>query len=130
LKIEKFQAHIVSLRHDMNNLFTKKKQIENIKLQRALEQQLTSAQDEKVKLQTALKNEDIKRVALHHSDADLEATIASINDQLAKLKGANPQQADEHERQDLDEESEADKLSDNVADQAAGEEGAVDSPDV
>jgi len=86
-KMKRVEAHIVTLRKEMKQLYKKKKQIENLKLQRALEAKLKEARDELVTLTNSLKHVASKQSELNKSGADLRQTIAGIQAQLAKLRG-------------------------------------------
>jgi len=86
-KVKRVEEHIIVLRKEQKKLFTKKKQIENLKLQRRLEAKLRDANDELTALQESLKNVQVKNEELNKSHMDLRATIINIENQLAKLKG-------------------------------------------
>jgi len=86
-KLRRVDAHIIALRKEMKALYRKKKQIENLKLQRALETKLKEARAELSLLTTSLKHVAVNQGQLNRSGADLRATIAGIQGQLAKLRG-------------------------------------------
>jgi len=86
-KVKRVEEHIIVLRKDQKALFQKKKQIENLKLQRRLEAKLRDANEELTALQESLKNVQVKNEELNKSHMDLRATIITIENQLAKLKG-------------------------------------------
>jgi len=86
-KMKRVEAHIIALRKEMKSLYRKKKQIENLKLQKALEAKLKEARDELATLSSSLKHVSVKQGELNKSGADLRATIAGIQAQLAKLRG-------------------------------------------
>jgi len=86
-KLARVDAHIIALRKEMKALYRKKKQIENLKLQRALETKLKEARAELSILTSSLKHVAVKQGQLNRSGADLRATIAGIQGQLAKLRG-------------------------------------------
>jgi len=112
-KVQRVRDHIIELRKEMKKLYEKKKQIENLKLQRALEKKLKEAQDELSSLQDSMNAVVEKNDELHKSHLDLQTTIASIEAQLAKLKGEDPAAADEEEKENVDEDHEEDKLEDS-----------------
>jgi len=85
--VKRVESHIIVLRKEQKRLFIKKKQIENLKLQRRLEAKLRDANDELAALQESLKHVQIKNEELNKSHMDLRATIINIENQLAKLKG-------------------------------------------
>jgi len=86
-KMKRVEAHIVALRKEMKKLYRKKKQIENLKLQKALEAKLKEARDELATLTHSLKHVQSKQGELNKSGRDLRETIAGIQAQLAKLRG-------------------------------------------
>jgi predicted nucleic acid-binding Zn-ribbon protein len=86
-KMKRVEAHIIALRKEMKALYRKKKQIENLKLQKALESKLKEARDELATLTHSLKHVAVKQGELNRSGADLRQTIAGIQAQLAKLRG-------------------------------------------
>jgi len=86
-KVKRVEEHIIVLRKEQKKLYTKKKQVENLKLQRRLEAKLRDANDELTALQTSLKSVQVKNEELNKSHMDLRATIINIENQLAKLKG-------------------------------------------
>jgi len=86
-KMKRVERHIVQLRKEMKSLYRKKKQIENLKLQKALEAKLKEARDELATLTNSLKHVQVKQGELNKSGSDLRQTIAGIQAQLAKLRG-------------------------------------------
>jgi predicted nucleic acid-binding Zn-ribbon protein len=86
-KAKRVEAHIIALRKEMKNLYRKKKQIENLKLQKALEAKLKEARAELATLTNSLKHVAVKQGELNKSGRDLRQTIAGIQGQLAKLRG-------------------------------------------
>jgi len=91
-KMKRVEGHIVALRKEMKNLYRKKKQIENLKLQKALEAKLKEARDELATLTSSLKHVGLKQSELNKSGRDLRETIAGIQAQLAKLRGQQMKQ--------------------------------------
>jgi len=86
-KMKRVEAHIIALRKEMKSLYRKKKQIENLKLQKALEAKLKEAKAELATLTNSLKHVAVKQGELNKSGRDLRATISGIQAQLAKLRG-------------------------------------------
>jgi len=86
-KLKRVEAHIIALRKEMKALYRKKKQIENLKLQKALESKLKEARAELQTLMDSLKHVDVKKGELNKSGSALRQTIAGIQAQLAKLRG-------------------------------------------
>jgi len=86
-KMERVTEHVRLLRHEQRQLFEKKKQIENLKLQHKLEKKLTEANDEMSTLRATLEKVQSKSHELHTSHGSLQKTIVDIQEQLAKLQG-------------------------------------------
>jgi len=131
-KVKRVEEHIIVLRKEQKKLFTKKKQIENLKLQRRLEAKLRDANDELTALQESLKNVELKNEELNHSHMDLRATIINIENQLAKLKGEDEKlKAGEGEevKSEVQAQLESEGLQVDDGDQgsAGGSEGGDDS---
>jgi chromosome segregation ATPase len=80
-KMQRVEAHIIALRKEMKALYRKKKQIENLKLQKALEAKLKEAKAELVTLTNSLKHVAVKQGQLNKSGRDLRNTIAGIQGQ-------------------------------------------------
>jgi predicted nucleic acid-binding Zn-ribbon protein len=118
-KVKRVQEHVLMLRQEMTKLFKKKKQIENLKLQRALEAKLREANEELSTLQNSLKHVQEKHEELDKSHMDLRSTIADINKQLATLKGEDPAKAEEDEKNEVKEAVEADELEEASTREAA-----------
>jgi len=89
-KMQRVAEHVRMLRHDQRQLFEKKKQIENLKLQHRLETKLTEANDEMSALRGTLEKVQKKSHELHTSHASLQKTIIDIQGQLDKLQGQEP----------------------------------------
>jgi hypothetical protein len=124
-KVKRVEEHIIVLRKDQKSLFRKKKQIENLKLQRRLEGKLREANEELTALQESLKNVEIKNEELNKSHMDLRATIINIENQLAKLKGEDAKLKEgEGEAVKSEVQSTLDAEGLNVGD---GDEGTTDS---
>jgi len=88
-KMKRVEGHIIALRKEMKALYRKKKQIENLKLQRALEAKLKEAKAELATLTSSLSHVAKKQGELNRSGSDLRVTINGIQAQLAKLRGQN-----------------------------------------
>jgi len=86
-KMKRVEEHVVGLRKEMKKLYQKKKQIENLKLQHALESKLKEAAEELTTLQNSLKHVQQKNSDLSRSHSELQQTINSIESQLSALKG-------------------------------------------
>jgi len=68
-------------------LFKKKKQIENLKIQRQLEKKLKDATSDLGTLKSALSHVRSKASEFSKTKNQIKQTIISIHTQLAKLKG-------------------------------------------
>jgi len=90
-KMQRVTEHIRMLRHDQRQLFEKKKQIENLRLQHRLEKKLTEANDEMSALRGTLDKVSKKSHELHESHESLQKTIVDIQGQLDKLQGQEPE---------------------------------------
>jgi len=88
-KTKRVNEHITVLRKEQKKLFDKKKQIENLKLQKRLQSKLTLASDELTTLQSSLEHVQEKSHELTQEHSSLETTIKKIEAQLTKLKGPN-----------------------------------------
>jgi hypothetical protein len=120
-KVKRVEEHIIVLRKAQKALFKKKKQLENLKLQRRLEAKLLAATQELTALQESLKHVQIKNEELNKSHMDLRATIISIENQLAKLKGEDAKMK-EGEGEDAAAEASGEAAA---ADNAEGSEAAA-----
>jgi len=91
-KMTRVTEHVRMLRHDQRQLFEKKKQIENLRLQHRLEKKLTEANDEMSSLRGTLDKVEQKNHQLHESHDSLQQTIVDIQGQLDKLQGQEPEE--------------------------------------
>jgi predicted nucleic acid-binding Zn-ribbon protein len=89
-KMKRVNDHILALRKEQKVLFDKKKQIENLRLQRKLQRKLKKASEELKTLQYSLDHVQQKSHELNAEHANLQSTISKIETQLIKLKGADP----------------------------------------
>jgi len=88
-KMKRVNEHITVLRKEQKKLFDKKKQIENLKLQKRLQSKLSLASDELKTLQSSLDHVQEKSHELKQEHSNLKSTIKKIESQLTKLKGAS-----------------------------------------
>jgi hypothetical protein len=130
-KVKRVEEHIIILRKEQKKLFTKKKQLENLKLQRRLEAKLRDANEELTALQESLKHVVLKNEELNKSHMELRATIINIENQLAKLKGEDAKLKEgegEEVKSEVQAKLEGEGLEVDDGDQgAAAGEGAEDS---
>jgi len=90
-KVHRVEADVVQLRNQIKELFKKKKQVENLKIQRALEAKLKDATADLATLQQALHHVKSKSQEFEKTKNEIKRTIYGIHTQLAKLKGEKPQ---------------------------------------
>ena len=86
-KTRRVNAHIREMQLEVKNLFRKKKQIENMILQRKLEQKLRVANADLNVLGDALTNVQKKKAAFEKSQHDIKNTIGSLTRELKVLRG-------------------------------------------
>jgi len=86
-KTRRVNANIRSLQKDTKEYFRKKKQIENMLLQRKLERKLDEANKDLGTLQSALRNVKTKEEAFNKSKQDIRSTIGALESELAQLRG-------------------------------------------
>jgi len=89
-KVHRVEADIVKVRNEVKSLFKKKKQVENLKIQRQLEAKLKDATSDLSTLQQALHHVKSKSQEFEKTKQEIKATIYGIHTQLAKLKGEKP----------------------------------------
>jgi len=89
-KVHRVEADVVALRNQIKELFKKKKQVENLKIQRALESKLKDATADLSTLQQALHHVKSKSQEFEKTKNEIKSTIYGIHVQLAKLKGEKP----------------------------------------
>jgi len=90
-KVHRVEADIVQVRNQVKELFKKKKQVENLKIQRQLESKLKDATADLATLQQALHHVKSKSQEFEKTKNEIKQTIYGIHTQLAKLKGEKPQ---------------------------------------
>jgi len=86
-KVHRVEADIVQVRNQVKELFKKKKQVENLKIQRQLEAKLKDATSDLATLQQALHHVKSKSQEFEKTKNEIKGTIYGIHQQLAKLKG-------------------------------------------
>jgi len=89
-KVHRVEADIVKVRNQVKELFKKKKQVENLKIQRALEEKLKDATQDLSTLQQALHHVKSKSQEFEKTKQEIKKTIYGIHTQLSKLKGEKP----------------------------------------
>jgi len=86
-KIKRVVADIKATKNSVRDLFRKKKQIENLKIQRELEKKLSDATSDLQTLQSALHHVHSKEDEFSKTKNEVKRTMLNIQLQLAKLKG-------------------------------------------
>jgi len=86
-KVKRVLADIEKTKNEVKVLFKKKKQIENLKIQRALQKKLKDATADLNTLKSALNHVKSKASEFSKTKSQIKKTIISIHTQLAKLKG-------------------------------------------
>jgi len=99
-KMKRVNDHVINLRKQQKTLFDKKKQIENLKLQKKLQAKLSLASDELKTLQNSLDHVQEKSSELNKEHGSLKDTIKRIETQLTKLKGDPKKDEKEKEKND------------------------------
>lgn len=93
-KSRRVNANIRSLQKEVKTLFRKKKQVENMILQRKLESKLRLATVDLATLQAAISGVKNKEDAFKKSKHDIKTTIGALEAELAKLRGKSPAAAE------------------------------------
>lgn len=88
-KTRRVNGNIRLLQKDVKEYFRKKKQIENMLLQRKLEKKLDEANRDLGTLQSAIRNVKTKEDAFNKSKQDIRSTIGALETELAKLRGVH-----------------------------------------
>jgi len=88
-KTRRVNANIRQLQKDVKTLFRKKKQIENMIVQRKLEKKLKVAVADMNTINLALKNVKIKEDAFNKSKTAIKGTINAMQSALKKLRGTH-----------------------------------------
>jgi DNA repair exonuclease SbcCD ATPase subunit len=86
-KVKRVLSDIEKTKGEVKVLFKKKKQIENLKIQRQLEKKLKDATSDLTTLKSALSHVRSKASEFSKTKNQIKQTIISIHTQLAKLKG-------------------------------------------
>jgi len=86
-KVKRVLSDIEKTKGEVKVLFKKKKQIENLKIQRQLEKKLKDATSDLTTLKSALSHVRSKADEFSKTKNQIKQTIISIHTQLAKLKG-------------------------------------------
>jgi len=89
-KVHRVEGDVRKTRAEVKALFKKKKQIENLKIQRQLEAKLKDATSDLSTLQQALHHVKSKASEFDKTKQEIKKTIYNIHTQLAKLKGEKP----------------------------------------
>jgi len=98
-KVQRVDGNINKLRHQVKELYSKKKLIENLKLQKILQLKLANAHDDLSKMQSALIHVKSKASEILQSKEDIQKTINGIETELTELKG-DKKSSEENEGQE------------------------------
>jgi len=88
-KTRRVNGNIRQLQKDVKMLFRKKKQIENMIVQRKLEKRLKVAVADMTTINLALKNVKVKETAFNKSKNSIKATISAMDTALKQLRGTH-----------------------------------------
>ena len=88
-KARRVNANIREMQQQVKVLFRKKKQIENMIVQRKLEKKIKVARKDLDTINAALANVFKKQSAFNKSKSDIKATIGAMRNELAKLRGVS-----------------------------------------
>jgi prefoldin subunit 5 len=86
-KMDRVKENINNMRIAVKGLYKKKKQLENLKLQKALEKKLGEAHDDMQTLQSALAHVKTKTDEFTRTRGEVQKTISDIKRHLDRLRG-------------------------------------------
>jgi chromosome segregation ATPase len=86
-KSRRVNANVRNLQNEIKILFRKKKQIENMIVQRKLETKLKVANTDLTTIRAAIKSVKEKEAAFKKSKTDIKQTIGAMEKELSKLRG-------------------------------------------
>jgi len=86
-KMDRVKENINNMRIAVKGLYKKKKQLENLKLQKALEKKLAEAHDDMQTLQSALAHVKTKTDEFTRTRGEVQKTISDIKRHLDRLRG-------------------------------------------
>lgn len=86
-KMDRVKENINNMRIEVKGLYKKKKQLENLKLQKALETKLAEAHDDMETLQSALQHVKTKTDEFTRTRGEVQKTISDIKRHLDRLRG-------------------------------------------
>lgn len=98
MKIENVQANVGNLRQEVKTLLKKKRQIQNLKLQKQLQSKLEDANADMGTISTALNHVRSKENNFQRTKKNLGETIGGLKKALAALKGQTLEQMEAEER--------------------------------
>jgi hypothetical protein len=87
VKTRRVETNIQHLKEEIKELYKKKKQIENLKLQKQLELKLRAATGDLTTLEKAMAHVRVKQDQFKQSKTEVLDTIGTLEDQLSDLKG-------------------------------------------
>jgi hypothetical protein len=106
MKSSRVATNIDNLRRNGRDLFKRKKQIENLKLQQEIETKLGDAHDDLTTLLNALHHVDDKRKDISQSKGSIQSTIKALESQLMELRGEKSKAEDEQKEGETETETE------------------------
>jgi len=90
LKVTGVKTNIERLRNEVRSLLQKKRQLQNLKIQKRLKMKLDEANQDLGALSSALENVKVKEADFSKSKDTLSSTIRDLTNQLATLQGVPP----------------------------------------
>jgi predicted DNA-binding protein with PD1-like motif len=102
VKTRRVQTNIEHLKTETQELYKKKKQIENLKLQKQLELKLRAATGDLTTLEKAMAHVRVKQDEFTKSKTEVMDTIGTLEGQLADLKGIKTKPSKEKLKEESD----------------------------
>lgn len=106
-KMDRVKENINNMRIAVKGLYKKKKQLENLKLQKALEKKLAEAHDDMQTLQSALAHVKTKTDEFTRTRGEVQKTISDIKRHLDRLRGKKAEKKAEKAKEAPEAEAEA-----------------------
>merc|ERR1719231_1019777 len=113
-KMDRVRENVNNMRIEVKGLYKKKKQLENLKLQKSLESKLAEAHDDMQTLQSALAHVKSKTEEFTRTRGEVQKTIKDIKAHLDRLRGKGKgkeggKEQKEEEKEEKEEEKEEEK---------------------
>jgi hypothetical protein len=116
-KLETVRTNVAAAKEDVKAMLKKKKQIENLKIQKNLEAKLGDANSELTELTDAILNVKDKETEFDKSKKSIADTITDLQAQISKLKGGEGEDSSKAEA------ASEDKASSSTTDTSAAKSG-------